>query len=362
MPPPATDRRRAELVQAVGTVAMSRGEYAVAKIKFEEARELFKTMHEARGEADSVKLLGELALAVGDSKAALALYRDAREKYLALDEETLADECREKADIARAKETPASTGEELFMANLKMIDQTIAFVARRYHLSSTSSEEFASVVHLKLIQNDYEVLRRFRSQSSFRSYISAVVQHLCLDYRTAQWGKWRPSAEARRLGPQAELLERLITRDGHTHDEAISLVNANHMSQGDSVSEQELRALIERLPLKPSRQFIDESSLRGLPASDDPDLESQAEDRSARDRELVKVLGDIIATLDSDDQTFLRMRFEDNMTTAQMARKLLKDQRSVYQRFKYLMQLMRTKFEERGISEVDIIDMFEHIG
>ena len=38
--------------------------------------------------------------------------------------------------------------------------------------------------------------------------------------RIAEWGKWRPSAVAKRLGPTAVLLDRLLTRDGRPFDDA----------------------------------------------------------------------------------------------------------------------------------------------
>ena len=40
------------------------------------------------------------------------------------------------------------------------------------------------------------------------------------DWRNARWGKWRPSAEARRQGALATHLERLMRRDGLTFEEA----------------------------------------------------------------------------------------------------------------------------------------------
>jgi hypothetical protein len=49
-----------------------------------------------------------------------------------------------------------------------------------------------------------------------------------LDYRNRLWGKWRPSAEAKRLGPTAILIERLVARDGWAVDQVIEMVRVNH--------------------------------------------------------------------------------------------------------------------------------------
>lgn len=51
----------------------------------------------------------------------------------------------------------------------------------------------------------------------------AVVERLSLDFRVERWGRWPPSAVADRLGPAAVLLERLVTRDGYTLQEAMAI-------------------------------------------------------------------------------------------------------------------------------------------
>ncbi len=59
-----------------------------------------------------------------------------------------------------------------------------------------------------------------------------VVQRLFLDHRNRQWGKWRPSAEAKRRGPLAILLERLVVRDGWTFEQAVETLRTNHRGGG----------------------------------------------------------------------------------------------------------------------------------
>src|SRR5215208_5464467 len=55
-----------------------------------------------------------------------------------------------------------------------------------------------------------QVRRRFERRSSLPTYVTVVIQRLFLDYRNRLWGKWRPSSDAKRLGPTAMLLERLV--------------------------------------------------------------------------------------------------------------------------------------------------------
>src|SRR5262249_19321138 len=117
--------------------------------------------------------------------------------------------------------------ERLFLAELPTIQRLIASVARRHQLSPVDADDFAAEVHLRLISDDYAVLRKFRSRCTLRTFLTVVIQRLFLDYRNAQWGKWRPSAQSVREGAVAVRLERLTTRDGFTFDEACEILETN---------------------------------------------------------------------------------------------------------------------------------------
>ncbi|HEX2281159.1 MAG TPA: hypothetical protein VHG52_05280, partial [Thermomicrobiales bacterium] len=109
----------------------------------------------------------------------------------------------------------------MFLEHLHVIDQVVLFIARRHHLSREEADDLASAVKLKIIENDYEALRNFRGDCSLRTYFATIANRHFLDTRIAQWGKWRPSAQARRLGPTAVLLDQLMSRDGLLLDEAV---------------------------------------------------------------------------------------------------------------------------------------------
>src|SRR5229473_2829543 len=112
------------------------------------------------------------------------------------------------------------TREQLFLSELALIERVIGWVCARRCLRGADAEDFASTVKLRLIENDYEILGRFEGRSSLKTYLTAVINRLYIDYQTQRFGKWRPSAEARRLGPVALRLEALLYRDGLTFEEA----------------------------------------------------------------------------------------------------------------------------------------------
>ena len=88
-------------------------------------------------------------------------------------------------------------------------------------MTPDAADEFASWARLRLFEDDCAVLRKFRGESTIRTYLTTVLVHLFLDWRNAQWGRWRPTASARRLGPLAIELERLVLRDGRDYEEAV---------------------------------------------------------------------------------------------------------------------------------------------
>ena len=101
-----------------------------------------------------------------------------------------------------ASAVPSVSQESLFLTSLPVIDEVTLSVCRRHRLSGPEAEDFAAEVHLHFIERDSEVLRRFEGRSSLRTFLSVVINRLLLDYRNRLWGKWRPSAEARRLAPR----------------------------------------------------------------------------------------------------------------------------------------------------------------
>jgi RNA polymerase sigma factor for flagellar operon FliA len=249
--------------------------------------------------------------------------------------------------------------EQLFLDNLGVIDQVVRFVARRNGLMPDEAEELSSSIKLKIIEDDYEVLRKFQQRSSLRTFLTAVVQRHFLDQRIAKWGRWRPSVLARRLGPAIVLLDQLITRDGLPVDEAVERVQAQC---DDSPSLEELTAIASQLPARSRRQFVGEEALQNLPGGESADrgvVESEARDDAERaDRALAATL----AGLENEDRLILRLRFQQGLQIAQIARVTGLEQKPLYRRLELLMQRLRRELEARGISREHVAAVVGHEG
>src|SRR3954464_14506587 len=121
--------------------------------------------------------------------------------------------------------------ESLFISCLGTIESIVRALARRHRLSAEDTADLCSVCQLRIMADDYAILRQFQMRSSLRTYLSVVIGRLYLDQRTARFGKWRPSRQAVRAGSTAVLFERLTTRDGLTFDAACDVLEVNHRLQ-----------------------------------------------------------------------------------------------------------------------------------
>lgn len=266
-----------------------------------------------------------------------------------------------RATLLRCSEkgVPALEARELLIDNLDVVERAISFAAHRHRLDPSDAEEFSAIVKLRLVENDYAVLRAFEGRSSFRTFMSVVVQRMALDYRRKAWGKWRASAEAKRLGELAVDLEEQLYRDGRTIEEAAVLLATKHQD----VSPASLQALAAKLP-EPSlrRRYIplDDAVGETLAQPADADEPLLADERRRASQELSQLLAAIMARQPDEDRLILQLRFEGGMTVAEIARAFSLDQKLTYRRIERNMREIRRELERAGITPEDVFDLIGH--
>lgn len=250
--------------------------------------------------------------------------------------------------------------ERLVVENLPVVDSVVRTIARRHRLSADEQDELAASVRLKLVENEYDVLRRFQGRSQLRTYLITVVQRHFLDDRNARWGKWRPSAQARRLGPVAVLLDQLITRDHLPFEEAAETIKATYH---ESPSREQLHAMQQQLPARSGRQFLGEHELEQIPAaaSGEDNLIDSIESRRLGDR-IDRVLKSVLATLDDDDRFILRLRFCEDVKLTRIAELMGVPAKPFYRRIELLMGVLRKELEAQGVSQADAMAVIEQSG
>jgi RNA polymerase sigma factor (sigma-70 family) len=246
--------------------------------------------------------------------------------------------------------------ETLFLANLKLIDEVTGKVCRRHRLAAAEADDFRSDVRLHFIERNYEVLRQFEGRSSLATYITVVVQRLFLDRRNRLWGKWRPTAEARRLGPTAILFERLVTRDGWTTEQALETLRVNH----GVVVDESLRSLCDKLEKRvPSRQLVPEDQAEDMAdAAPTPEANVLRAEQGFLAKRVQTALDRARQTLSAEERLILKMRFEDGASVAVIARALHLDQKRLYRTLQRLLDSVRAALTHEGISRSDVDVLF----
>ncbi|MSO61184.1 MAG: hypothetical protein EXQ50_03690 [Acidobacteria bacterium] len=59
--------------------------------------------------------------------------------------------------------------QRLLLEHLPLIDHIVRTTGRRSHLSAGEQEDFAGFVRLRLIEDDYAILRKFQNRSALQT-------------------------------------------------------------------------------------------------------------------------------------------------------------------------------------------------
>lgn len=245
----------------------------------------------------------------------------------------------------------------MFLANLSLIERLVRSTCRRHRFFGADAEDFESIVKLRFLEDDYAILRDWQQRSSLASYLYIVIERLFLDHRDHLWGRWRPSADAARLGDSAIALERAITRDGLSPDEAVeSLVAATPQNEREG-RRAELRALVLRLPSRPPRPLhaaCDANRLASPVRSDASLLLRETLERSC---EVSQVLADVVGSLHPTDRLILRLRFAEGLKIVTIAPIVGVEPKPLYRRIERLLRHLRDSLCASGLSTEGIREL-----
>jgi RNA polymerase sigma factor for flagellar operon FliA len=244
----------------------------------------------------------------------------------------------------------------LFEAELATIEGVLDHLCARHALEGAEGDSFRSYARLRLMEDEYAALRKFEGRSRLKTYLTAVLANALRDYRVARWGRWRPSAAARKLGPTGVLLDTYINRDGHSLEEASSRACSR-----DDVSESpaEVRTIAAQLPRRERREFVPLDGRLAIASTNRPDATLDEQEQELRRDEALAALDEAVSRLSERDQAMLKLRFWEGMTVASIARQFGIEQRPLYRRFEASKKELRKLLEESGVHEHDVAEMFE---
>ena len=241
------------------------------------------------------------------------------------------------------------THEQWFLEQLPTIERVIGWVCAKRGLRAADAEDFGSIVKMRLIENEYEVLGKWQGRSTMKTYLTTVINRIYLDFQVQRFGKWRPSAEAKRLGPEAQRLEQLMFRDGLSFDEVCEVMLSDPRMR---LTRDDLHAIRLKLPTRRSRRG-DLHEYEPVRPEGAAEAVERAERQALADK-MFAVIRCSLSRLPARERLFLRLHFQSGMTVADAARALgAGDDKALYRKKEEILKLLRTDLEAEGISRVD---------
>jgi RNA polymerase sigma factor (sigma-70 family) len=239
---------------------------------------------------------------------------------------------------------------EILTTHIELVRRIVRCVAHRLRLSATAIDELESAVWMRLIEHDYRAIRQYKGEASFGTFLTVIVSRLALDAQSAEWGRWRPSSRARRLGDSAALFETLVFRDGYSREEAVAQLASN----GYAAPSREVRALAGKRRSMPRRYIPVELVANTLMGSDDPSEPLVATECRERARVVERALRDALQTISEEDRGLLRMRHEQGMKVSTIARVVGADQKTLYRKLATLHRRLRRHIAAAGVTNTDV--------
>jgi RNA polymerase sigma factor (sigma-70 family) len=240
---------------------------------------------------------------------------------------------------------------DTFEAHRAWLRKVAEITCRRNSVWGDDAEDFAAVAMMKVIENDYAVLRQFEGRAELRSYLATVVVRRFYEWARERWGRWRHSARAEQLGPVAKHLEALVYRDGCSLREAIEVLRSRG---GLAQSDGELARMFAQLPVRPHHGRASPALMEELPADDAADGEVLDAERDGRCREVMEVLFRALSRLEPEDQVLVRGRYAEGRSVADIARALSREQMPLYRRSERLRNELRAFMEGSGVRQDDV--------
>ena len=241
----------------------------------------------------------------------------------------------------------------LLAQQLPLLDEVARSVARRGGSRADDQEEFVARARLKMVEDDYAVLRKFEGRSSLRTYLTVVLQRLFLDERVRRWGRWRSSAVARRMGPAAQRIEILLRRDGLSADEAWQTLTWN---EGWALPRAEFERVAAALPPRVRHRQVDEEELASVSAPG-PAAEAEvvARERAEQAEGTCRALRCALAGLTAEERVILKLRYQDGLTVGAVARALALPEKPLFRRIERLRERLRAGLEQQGVRGGDLV-------
>jgi len=252
--------------------------------------------------------------------------------------------------------SPPSRGRALLEEHFVLVRKSLDRLGRNSGLPEHEADEFQSWAVFKLVDKDYRILGSWEGRCSFSTYLIVVLARLLEDYRIHVWGKWRPSAAARRQGREAVLLERLRFRDRLPWGEAIDRAQALSDS---SLSREELERIAGSLPERSGRIMVGEEALLRIAVDGSVEERIEEYERAPLVARLHEKLLALLRALPAEDRLVLKLHFQDDFTIAALSLLLRIPQKQLYSRRDNCLKKLRRALVDGGLDRERLQELLD---
>lgn len=205
--------------------------------------------------------------------------------------------------------------------------------------------------------NDFQALRRFRTNSELTPWLSVVVANACRDLFRRKKASSVPKSVINQLDELEKLVFRYYYQERLQHEDIAEIINSRHDVKcsalevveaigkiNDLLSVKKRWHLLTALNQNRPPMSIEEMAEYGFEPAEPGDYSET--DISLRDRESVEKLNHALNSLSDEDQLIVLLRFEQGMTAVQIADLMKFDSHKyVYTRLRTIVNRLRRMLE-----------------
>ncbi len=238
------------------------------------------------------------------------------------------------------------SAEDRFLEALPVIERAISYTCSRNGAFADDADEFAAHAKLKFVEDDYRILGAYQGKSALSTYVTTVTLNLFRDWRISRWGKWRPSASARRLGPVAVAFETLHFRDGFSIQESIETLRSRRIA----LEESDVERFVSDLPPRYGRRFVSDDALQARAGTVDTEEAAREAENAATGEHTRDALERSFEALSPEERFVLKAFFGEGLKLVDIARTMGVPQEAIYPMKNKALGRLRLALEAEGVT------------
>lgn len=235
---------------------------------------------------------------------------------------------------------------------IAVIEKAARRVAQQFGFSPEDTEDFCQAA-LVYVMEKPQILEDYQGTDhcSLAGYLMGVLRNYALDIYRQRVGKWHSSANAKRLGPEAELLEALRYRDHREPEAAITKL----LEKFPQLTRRRALQLDELLKPRGLREWVGDGPLEKIAAQSHADEGIEAHELEVIEQRVQRVLREVLAELPVADRVMVKAIFGKGQSIKDFALFQGMRQRQMYSHFDRLRLLLRKRLESEGITAEDAL-------